>query len=357
MHVRATPNIAPRTAPRAVRQLDLHDTAWLRFVESCSSARTFHHPAWATMLSDCYGYPAFALALTDDRRAVVAGLPMLEVRRPLGTRRWVSLPFTDFCSPLAPDGLEAELIAGCARAAEDARAARVEVHARVEVPGVHTRVVGVIHTLDLEADPDAVRATFSKSQVQRNIKRAEREPISLRRGRSAGDLVDAFYGLHVRTRRRQGIPVQPRRFFELLWQRVLEPGLGFLLLAFSGTTPVAGAVFLTWSSTVTYKYGASDPAYLKFRPNHLIFWEAIRWACERGYETFDFGRSDLDNQGLREFKNGWGTREEHLSYTGIGGAPVGLPSERVQRAIGGIIRRSPPWVCRALGTAFYPFAA
>ena len=329
----------------------------MRFVEAYPDARTFHHPAWATMLSDCYGYPAFALALTNERGEVVAGMPMMEVRRPFGARRWVSLPFTDCCSPLAPGGLENELIAACVRGAEDAGGTRLEVRAKLDVPGGHTRVVGVVHTLDLDPDPEAVRRTFSKSQVQRNIKRAEREPISLRRGQSAKDVVDAFYGLHLRTRRRQGVPVQPRRFFELLWQRVLEPGLGFVLLAYSGSMPVAGAVFLTWNTTVTYKYGASDPEYLKFRPNHLIFWEAVRSACESGYETFDFGRSDLANHGLREFKNGWGTREEPLSYTGIGGAPVGLPSKRVQRAMGGLIRRSPVWVCRAVGTVLYPYAA
>jgi len=214
----------------------------------------------------------------------------------------------------------------------------------------------VTHALHLGGDAEAVRRTFSKSQVQRNIKRAEREPIALRRADAAGEVVEAFYGLHLRTRRRQGVPVQPRRFFELLWSRILEPGLGFVLLAYSGPTPVAGAVFLTWGSTVTYKYGASDTAFLRFRPNHLIFWEAIRWACESGYGTFDFGRTDVANTGLREFKSGWGTREEPLCYTGVG-APTGPSSERVQRGIGAVIRRSPPWVCEALGTAFYRFAA
>jgi CelD/BcsL family acetyltransferase involved in cellulose biosynthesis len=357
VHVSAKRTATERSAPRTLRWLDLHDTAWMRFVESDPAADPFHHPAWATMLSDCYGYPAFALALTDERREVLAGMPVMEIKRPVGSHRWVSLPFTDCCVPLTPDTLKAELIAGCTEAAQNAGAARLEVHARLDVPSAQTRVVGVTHTLQLDRDPEAVRRTFSKSQVQRNIKRAEREPISLRRARSRSDVVDAFYGLHLRTRRRQGSPVQPRRFFDLLAERILKPGLGFLLLAYSGATPVAGAVFLTWNRTVTYKYGASDPDYLKHRPNHLIFWEAVRWACENGYETFDFGRSDIDNRGLREFKDGWGTREEPLAYTGIGGAPRGLPSQHVQRVMAGVIRRSPPSVCRALGTLLYRFAA
>jgi hypothetical protein len=31
----------------------------------------------------------------------------------------------------------------------------------------------------------------------------------------------------------------------------------------------------------------------------MLLWRAIRDAVARGYRTFDFGRSDLDNAGLR----------------------------------------------------------
>jgi hypothetical protein len=36
-------------------------------------------------------------------------------------------------------------------------------------------------------------------------------------------------------------PPQPRRFFQLLWERMLEPELGSALLAYLDRTPVAGA--------------------------------------------------------------------------------------------------------------------
>jgi CelD/BcsL family acetyltransferase involved in cellulose biosynthesis len=337
-------------------ELELHDRRWAEFVTSEPRARVFHHPAWATMLSECYNFRAFALTLVQDDR-VRAGFPVLQVKRPFGIRRWVSLPFTDICPPLCARTGDTELVRGAAEAARQAGIGRIEVHAPMTAPGVYTRAVAVMHTLDLQPDPEAIRRSFNKSQVQRNINRAEREPVVVRHAEAAGDLTKAFYRLHVRTRRKQGVPVQPRRFFKLLWDRVLEPGLGFLLLAYSGTTPVAGGVFLAWNGTVIYKYGASDTEHLKLRPNHLIFWHAIRWACENGFHTFDFGRSDFENRGLREFKNGWATREEPLRYSGVGGAPLGLPSRRAQRAIGGVIQRSPLWMTRALGEALYPFVA
>jgi hypothetical protein len=129
------------------------------------------------------------------------------------------------------------------------------------------------------------------------------------------------------------------------------------LLAYSGSIPVAGAVFLTWNGTVVYKYGASDPDYWKLRPNHLIFWTAIRWACEHGYRVFDFGRTDLDNQGLRDFKSGWGATERPLVYSLLADRPPKPPSGRLSHALEEVIRRSPPWVCRAVGELLYKYAA
>jgi hypothetical protein len=138
---------------------------------------------------------------------------------------------------------------------------------------------------------------------------------------------------------------------------VIEPGLGTVLLAYERETPVAGAVFLAWNGAVTYKFGASDPAYWALRPNNLVFWEAIRAACVRGDRTLDFGRTELENHGLREFKCGWGAREEPLVYTFAGGAPRSDARGIVVRALGAAIRRSPVWFCRAVGEAGYRFAA
>ena len=140
---------------------------------------------------------------------------------------------------------------------------------------------------------------------------------------------------------------------------MMEPDLGFVLLAYAGGVPIAGAVFLTWNGTITYKFGASDPAFWKLRPNNLIFWTAIRWACENGFHTFDFGRTSLDNQGLREFKGGWGSREEPLIYSLISDRQPKHTSGRLSlnRMLSATIRRSPAWVCQALGELLYKYAA
>jgi CelD/BcsL family acetyltransferase involved in cellulose biosynthesis len=330
--------------------LELDDPQWGAFVSSCPDASPFHHPAWAQLLAECYGLRPFALVTSDTEGAIEAGLPVLQTLRGRHARL-LSLPFTDACPPLVrSDRARSRL------AAELALVGRLELRGPLAGEGLVAHLRGVTHVLDLEHEPEALRRRF-RPQMRRNVARAEREGVVVRRGETRADLVDTFYALHLRTRRRQGVPVQPRRFFGLLWDRLIDQGLGTVLLAYSGTTPVAGAVFLTWNRAVTYKFGASDPAYWGLRPNNLVFWEAIREACGRGDRTFDFGRTELDNRGLREFKSGWGAREEPLVYTFAGAAPPAEGRGLVVRALGTAIRHSPAWVCRAVGEAGYRYAA
>ncbi|HET8606519.1 MAG TPA: GNAT family N-acetyltransferase [Gaiellaceae bacterium] len=331
--------------------IPLADTRWRSFVASCPEAGPFHHPAWAELLADCYGFRPLALVVTGDDGALEAGLPVLERQRPLQPPRRLSLPYTDHCPPLCrSDDARPRL------AAAVAAAGRLELRAPLEGPGLTSRVCAVSHTLELAPGPEELRRGF-QAQMRRNVVRAQREGVVVRPGERRSDLVDVFYGLHLRTRRRQGVPVQPRRFFRLLWDGLAEPGLARVLLAYAGATPVAGAVFLAWNGTVVYKFGASDVRYRRLRPNNLLFWEAIRWACERGDRRLDFGRTDLGNEGLRAFKRGWGAREQPLVYTFAGTPPRALAHGRLGGALAAGIRRAPLVVCRLVGEAAYRFAA
>lgn len=345
-----------------LQKLELFSTCWIDFVQSQANASCFHHPAWAGLLSDCYGYQAFAMAMTDDAGRVVAGLPVIEIRRPWGERRWVSLPFTDHCTPLAIDDVALQhLVLNVIEAQKIYNLSSIEVRADMKVHGAgdgsfNSRSDVLSHTLRLQPDAQSLFRRFNKTQVQRNILKAERAGVSVHWGESLCDM-EAFYSLHVGTRRRLGIPVQPKRFFDLLWKGILSAGLGLLLIVYKHDRPVAAAVFLVFNRVMIYKYGASDQKFLGLRPNNLLFWHAIRWGCDNGYQSFDFGRTDAENTGLRKFKNGWGTDEVPLVYSVVGSRATKFSLDRGSKVLSGVIRRLPSWVCRATGELFYKYTA
>lgn len=349
------PHTATDTATPTVIALD--DPRWQSFVVSQGDALSFHHPAWAELLADCYGYRAFAVALPAGDDGLAAGTPFLEAADPFRGRRWISLPFTDECPLLADSDDSGVLAAALHRAGRDARVKTLELRTRVPGAAGTEYVAGVMHELALEADAGAVYERLHPSQVRRNIRRAEREGVRVRRAERALDVVDTYYALHLRTRRRLGVPPQPRRFFRLLWERMLERDLGFALLAYLDTTPIAGAVFLSWNGSLTYKFGASNADQWNLRPNHAIFWDAIRWACEHDFRMLHFGRSRFEDVGLRAFKRSWGAEERPLVYTSLIGSASHVRLTRASRAAAAVFRHAPLWISHGVGTALYRYSA
>lgn len=338
-------------------KLGLRDERWQAFVTNHPDAGPFHQPSWHGLLAECYRFESFVLIVIDDLGEIISGLPVVSVG-PRHHRRWVSLPFTDFCRPLiSPSRDPGAVAASLTNARRAAGIHSLEVRGRL--PGVEAWAVpsGFRHTVALEADTEAVYARFHASQVQRSIRRAAREGIVVRRVDSPQEFLDTFYRLHSLTRRRLGVPVQPARFFELLWARLIAQDSGFVLVAFLGSRPVASSVFLVANRQIVYKYSASDPKSPQLRGTHAVIWEAIQWGCRHGYHGLDFGRTDADNAGLRVFKSRWGAREEPLEYTVFANRRTRPSRGRADRMLRPIIRHSPVWVGRALGAAAYRYTA
>lgn len=334
-------------------ELDIDSDAWARFVESQPQATPFHRPEWALALAEVYGDRPFVFALEVSGR-VVAGLPALEVRRPFRRDRAIALPFTDHLSALAAGAVWARAMGRALVERSAATGLAIEVRSDLGVQaGVQRRLAGVRHRLRLPNSAEELLPALDRN-VRQRLNKLRRGGLEASVGAGAGDL-DAFYRLHVETRRRLGVPVQTRRFFEVLWDRMLRPGFGYCVVARRAGVPVAAAVFLDWNRTVVYKYSASDPRHWREAPNHLLLWTAISGACTRGARLLDLGRTEIDNAGLRTFKSEWGATELPLITTGIGRPPAARPAGLASRSLAFGIRRSPLFACRAAGALLYRY--
>jgi hypothetical protein len=276
-------------------------------------ATVFHTSAWARVLSETFGYlPSYFTIIMEGR--FVALLPFMEIRSWLTGTRGVSLPFTDECAPILSDdiGYEGAVLRVIGHVG-DRGWKTFEFRGRIRGMGnLPASAEYVTHDLDLSPGEEDLFSRF-RPNVQRNIRKAEREGISVANDPTP-DGVREFYRLICLTRREHGLPPQPLRFFENLRAHVLEKGLGTLLLARHGGKAVAGAMFLHFAGKAVYKYGASDRAHQELRPNNLVFREGIRDLCRNGVRTLSFGRTDLHHEGLRQFKLSWGAAEKTLQY-------------------------------------------
>jgi hypothetical protein len=298
--------------PPVLRQIDpLCGGHWDELSADHPDQNVFHTSAWARVLHDTYGHRPCYLNVTVAR-STVALLPIMEVCSPLTGRRGVSLPFSDCGGPLF---FKHEALGATFRAlAEFARLRRwrhLELRGGPAPPEVKPALIYGGHRLDLTRGLERVEAGL-KPSTRRCIRRAQRSGLTVEIERSE-KAMSSYYGLHTLTRRRHGLPPQPFSFFRSVARHLVGPGSGFIVLVRRRGRPVAGAVFLGSGETVVYKFGASDPASLGDRPNHLVLWSAIENLVSSGCRWLHFGRSHPSAEGLLRFKYSWGAEYEPLS--------------------------------------------
>ncbi len=333
----------------------LTDSSWDEFVSQHVDASFFHTASWARVLSKTYGHvPAYVVGSHDGK--MVALLPMLEVRSPLTGSRGVCLPFTDACGPLAHNDQNSAAVVDYAfRQARERSWKHVEIRGRIApFRGVKPATAFFRHTLDLRDRTSVLLSQFDSS-VRRAIRKAERCGLKFQILRSR-EAVLAYYQLHCRTRRRHGAPPQPLSFFLNIHSEIMESGAGFVALATKNSVPVAGAVFFHFAKGAIYKFGASEEDQQELRGNNLVMWEAIRFLTDSGFESLDFGRTSLNNEGLRRFKLSWGTKEETIEYFKFDtGTQTWVTSQ--DRATGfhtAVFSHLPSAVNRLAGALIYP---
>jgi hypothetical protein len=295
---------------------DLPD--WNSIIASFPEHSFFHSSNWAQVLKQSYSYRPLYFTRRQGS-ALSAVIPVMEIDSLLTGKRGVSLPFTDYCEPVVRSEKEfSELLEDILRYGRTAGWKHLELRGgaghfkRKGVEEVVPWRTCLRHTLKIHGREDELLNGL-KPGTRRNVRKAFDSGVRVVISESRSDL-DAYYKLHCLTRKRHGLPPQPRGFFSAVYRNVISKGKGFIALANHEGQTIAGAVYFYSGKNGIYKYGASNRQYQSLRANNLVMWEAIKWFSRKGFSELCFGRSDPEDTGLIRFKRGWGTREEMLSY-------------------------------------------
>lgn len=297
----------------------------------------FHLDGWATSLLETYGFDRFEAGGRSEDLSKWIATPLCAVESWLTGRRLVSLPFADHCDPLVESEQEAAALADwiCTEQRRgkwkyiELRPLRAELFRATPLVPAQTYW---LHTLSLEPSLDLLFSSMHRSGMQRRIRHAEREGLEYERG-ATDALLDDFSRLLLQTRRRHRLLPQPRAWFTNL-RRYLGPAVEIRVARKNGI-PVAAIFTLKHSHTVVYKYGCSDERYHSLGAMPFLFWKLIEESKAEGAGLLDFGRTDMDNQGLTAFKDHFGAVRRQITYlrypasaTNAGRAAASIPFAR-----------------------------
>jgi peptidoglycan pentaglycine glycine transferase (the first glycine) len=187
--------------------------------------------------------------------------------------------------------------------------------------------------VDLTPDERTI-ALRQKPKWRYNAGLAARKGVTVRVATSAEDL-QRWYELMQITSQRDRFAVHTLDYYQHAWKVFGETNQARLLLAEHEGKLLAGIFVTLVGREAIYLYGASSNEGRPLMPNHLLQWEAMRWARAQGatlYDLWGVAESEDPNEplaGVYRFKRGWGGKMiryigsfdyvySPLTYRGIG---------------------------------------
>jgi lipid II:glycine glycyltransferase (peptidoglycan interpeptide bridge formation enzyme) len=283
---------ADRRVPLAL--IEPEAAPWDAFVAAHPQGGLLQHDSWGA-LKRGFGWQARRLAVIDSAGQLCAGAMLL-----LRPRYGLSVAYTPRGPLLSGDPIADQLLLdGLTRIARRARAVLLRLEpalteADAQADAVHTWLLlqglrpaptiqprSSIH-LDLTRPEESILAGCSKGH-RADIRRAGRVGVTVRVG-GAADLA-TFQAIMESTGLRAGFGVHSAAYYQTAWQ-LFQPRARLLLAELDGRAVAAHLVFADARAGL-YLYSGADEAGLRAGANHLLAWEALRWARGLGCARYD----------------------------------------------------------------------
>jgi peptidoglycan pentaglycine glycine transferase (the first glycine) len=149
-----------------------------------------------------------------------------------------------------------------------------------------------------------------KPKTRYNIRLAQKRGVTITA--ATHDDLHSFYEMYSETSARDNFLIRQFPYYRDAWGIFVDANLAKIFLARWGDEIIAGLILFVFGNCAWYFYGASRAAHRDLMPNHLLQWEAIRWAKAIGCTTYDFwGAPDTIDElepmyGVYRFKEGFG---------------------------------------------------
>jgi len=283
---------------------------WDRYVLDHPMATGYHLTAWRRVIEEAFGHSTSYLMVKGDQGDIRGVLPLVLLSSRLFGKFFISLPFVNYGGILA-DGEEAKrlLLEAAVLEAKEVRASHIELRhqdmGEIGWPCSHRKVS---MRLEMPSQFEVLWRGFP-SKLRSQVRRAQKEGMMVRIG--GREHLEEFYTVFSRGMRDLGTPVYGKNFFQAILQTFPKESR-ICLVSSKGVTLAAGFLY-GFRNTQEIPWASSDRRYNHLAPNMLLYSSALEYACQEGFQLFDFGRSTRGS-GTYRFKEQWGARPVPLRW-------------------------------------------
>ncbi len=300
---------------------------WDSFVVASEAASLLHLIGWRDALAETFAYkPHYIMATYDEK--ICGVLPLFETNSRLFGHALISVPFGMYGGIIAENTVVYDALRNSAETLANAIGVDyLELRNNLNPYCLNNNPTG--EEVNSSHNSNAsnwmskdLYVTFQKpilGTVTENfeaIPRKQRRMIRQGTGHGLSSRVlgleglESFYSVYARNVRDLGTPVFPLSFFKALMKNFKD---SFILSVWKDKKMVAGVLTFIFRDTLMPYYGGAIREYFQYAVNDFMYWELMRYGCEKGYGKFDFGRSKKET-GPYHFKRHWGFEPQELHY-------------------------------------------
>ena len=296
--------------PSILGRTDAEIRAWDAYVLRSPLSNGYHLSGWRRVIEEAFGHQTYYFVVQSPQGTVQGVAPLVLLASRGFGRFLVSLPFVNYGGVIA-EAREARLrLEECI--IEQARALNADhVELRHE-EATNTSWLSTERKVSMRLSlPNSYEKLLQgfPSKLRSQVRRAQKEGMTVRVGGS--DCLDEFYTVFSRCMRDLGTPVYAKGFFGKILQ--VFPKETRICVVSHGETPVAAGFLYGFRSSLEIPWAASDKRFNKLAPNMLLYGTVLEYACQQGFQVFDFGRSTPDS-GTYRFKAQWGAQPKQLHW-------------------------------------------
>jgi len=303
---------------RALQPADFE--RWDAFVASVPTAHGYHLAGWSPVIQQSFGQRVYSLLSEGPGGAIDGVLPLARLKSQLFGDFLVSLPYLNYGGPCAlSHEVEAALIREATEIARHEGVDYLELRlTEAEGFGLQVKTSKVAMRLSLPGDAETLWKGLG-SKLRNQVNRPIKEGMVARVG--GEEELESFHHVFSVNMRDVGTPVYGRKFFQNVLRQF--PASARICTVYLHEQPVASGFVFGFRDTLEIPWASALRSANRLAPNMLLYWSALKYACESGYKTFDFGRSSPDT-GTYRFKQQWGAKPIPLywHYWLRNGAPL-----------------------------------
>lgn len=281
------------------------------YIKTCHGSNLYQDHRWGAVIEESFGHTYYLLFSENSDGAINGVLPLVHMKSFSFGNFLVSMPFFNYGGVCADDEpTQIRLVEEAVRLGKERNVRHIELRQEHTLNnGFPEKTSKVSMRVGLPGSAEDLWKSFP-SKLRSQIRVPQKTGMSVRIGRL--EELESFYEVFSHNMRHLGTPVYPKRFFGSILEQF--PASSWIATVYHGNTPVASGFLAGFKRKIEIPWASSIRKYNRMSPNMLLYWSCLKFACDKGFTVFDFGRSTL-GESTYKFKEQWGATPSPMIWS------------------------------------------